>query len=68
MYIVTVIGKGGTRRQYGFSNVREAGFSAVRHSKQGALAAWIDELSAWTSLYDPVREQFRHGAEEVVYG
>ena len=68
MYIVTVIGKCGTRRQYGFSKVKDASFSAVRHSKNGAIAVWIESLSEWTSIYNPVREQFRRDKQEVVHG
>lgn len=68
MYIVTVIGRDGKRRQYGYSKVKEAGWAAVRQSKNGALSTWIDELSEWSSVYNPVRVQLCSAARETVYG
>lgn len=68
MYIVTVIGRDNVRRQYGYSKLAMAYKAVIRHTENGAFAAWWDKMSDWGKVYNPIRKQLRNDAKEVVYG
>lgn len=68
MYILTVITKDDKIKRFGYSSPKDACCAAIRFSKQGVIAVWMDSIKEWVQTYSRVLPRPRRSYNEVSYG